>query len=188
MDIQKIAKVAHEINKAYCESIGDLSQAMWEDAPQWQRDSAINAVKFRIENIEATPEDQHKSWLKEKEADGWKYGKVKDADKKEHPCFAPYGDLPIEQRVKDFLFSQVVRSLKEPEKVFLVCEWVYSEEMKDRPNPHIEMIGIFSTKEKAIAECRTEQYFYGEFELNTAKHESTPWMTENCFPMRKDGS
>lgn len=50
--------------------------------------------------------------MKEKEADGWKYGKVKDAEKKEHPCCVPYYDLPVKQRVKDSLFTGVVRAMK----------------------------------------------------------------------------
>lgn len=35
----KIAQVAHEINKAYCEAIGDNSQVSWENAPERQKDS-----------------------------------------------------------------------------------------------------------------------------------------------------
>ena len=40
--------------------------------------------------------------------EGWKYGPVKDADKKEHPCFLPYHNLPLEQRMKDYLFGAIV--------------------------------------------------------------------------------
>ena len=45
MTKQDIAKVAHEINLAYCESIGDNSQPTWELAPDWQKSSAINGVQ-----------------------------------------------------------------------------------------------------------------------------------------------
>lgn len=108
----EIARVAHEINRAYCQGIGDDSQPSWEDAPQWQKDSAIAGVKFHFENA-ATPEESHASWMAQKAADGWKYGDVKDADKKEHPCFVPYGELPQEQRVKDYLFRAVIHSLND---------------------------------------------------------------------------
>lgn len=110
MDIEQIAKTAHEVNRAYCVSIGDKSQPSWEDAPDWQKKSAVNGVKFHIENPDAKPEDSHNSWLKEKETDGWKYGEVKDPEKKEHPCFVPYDKLPQEQKTKDYLFIGVVRS------------------------------------------------------------------------------
>ena len=113
MTNENIAQVAHEINKAYCESIGDDSQPSWQEAPEWQQNSAINGVKFHLDNPDAPPSASHDSWLKQKEEEGWKYGIVKDADKKEHPCFIPYEELSTEQKSKDFLFKQVVHSLKQ---------------------------------------------------------------------------
>lgn len=112
MNARSIAKVAHEINKAYCDSIGDHSQPSWEDAPEWQRSSAINGVEFHLGDPNASPSASHESWLKQKTEEGWKYGAVKDPAKKEHPCFVPYDELPVEQRSKDYLFKQVVHSLK----------------------------------------------------------------------------
>lgn len=112
MTIEQIAKVAHELNKAYCESIGDTSQPTWEDASDWQKSSAVNGVKFHLENPTAGPSASHDSWLKQKEEEGWKYGEVKDPEKKEHPCFVPYEKLPTEQKAKDHIFRQVIHSLK----------------------------------------------------------------------------
>lgn len=112
MNIEKIAGVAHETNRAYCESIGDNSQASWSLAPEWQRTSAIDGVEFHLNNPESQPQDSHENWLKLKESEGWKYGEVKSEGKKEHPCFVPYDQLPLEQRVKDSLFLGVVRSLE----------------------------------------------------------------------------
>jgi hypothetical protein len=106
-----IAKVAHEINRAYCEALGDTSQPAWEQAPNWQRDSAINGVRFHLDNPNASPSHSHESWLAEKAATGWKYGPVKDPEAKEHPCFVPYDELPVEQRAKDYLFRAVVHVL-----------------------------------------------------------------------------
>ena len=111
MKPEDVAQVAHEINKSFCSSIGDNSQPSWETAPEWQKASAINGVKFHLENPKASPSASHESWLKQKEQEGWKYGEVKDADKKEHPCFVPYDQLPTEQKSKDYLFKQVVHSL-----------------------------------------------------------------------------
>jgi hypothetical protein len=112
MKTEQIAQVAHEINKAFCESINDMTQPSWENAPNWQKDSAINGVKFHIENPQASPSASHENWLKEKIADGWKHGETKNPETKEHPCCVPYDQLPIEQRSKDYLFKQVVHSLK----------------------------------------------------------------------------
>lgn len=106
-----IAKIAHNVNRAYCLAIGDDSQPKWEDAPDWQKDSAINGVNFHMAN-EVNAEASHESWLKQKETEGWTYGPVKDVEKKEHPCFLPYAELPKEQQVKDYLFKAVVDSFK----------------------------------------------------------------------------
>jgi hypothetical protein len=108
----KTAKVCHEVNRAYCQSIGDNSQPHWDDAPEWQKVSAINGVKAHIESgLTLTPEQSHESWMKEKELDGWIFGEVKDPEHKTHPCMVPYNQLPIQQRTKDFLFRAVVHSI-----------------------------------------------------------------------------
>ena len=44
MKAEDIAKVAHEVNRAYCEALGDTSQLSWEDAPEWQKASARAGV------------------------------------------------------------------------------------------------------------------------------------------------
>lgn len=110
--IEQIAKVCHEVNRAYCQSIGDNSQTTWEKAPKWQKESAKNGVLFHITNPRSKPCDSHNNWLKEKKTAGWVYGKIKDAEKKTHPCMVTYSKLPKNQRVKDSLFIAVVRSFE----------------------------------------------------------------------------
>lgn len=112
MTPEQIAKVCHEANRAYCTSLGDNTQLSWEEAPQWQKDSALKGVVFHLKNYGASPSASHDEWLKEKEATGWKYGPVKDPEKKEHPCFVPYNQLPKEQQAKDSLFIHVVNALR----------------------------------------------------------------------------
>lgn len=107
-----IAAVCHDVIRAYCASQGDHSQPTWEDAPQWQRDSAIKGVLFALTHPDAKPSDSHESWLAEKRDAGWKYGPVKDPEKREHPCFVAYDELPPAQKAKDYLFLGVVRSLQ----------------------------------------------------------------------------
>ena len=58
-----------------------------------------------------TPEESHNGWLAHKEKEGWVYGTIKDAVAKTHPCMVPYSQLPPEQRIKDHLFSTVVREM-----------------------------------------------------------------------------
>lgn len=113
MKIIDVAKICHESNRAYCQTLGDNSQPSWEDAPEWQRTSAINGVTFHLQNPNASASHSHEEWLKEKKDTGWKYGSVKDPVKKEHPCFVPYDELPIEQKLKDSLFLQIVDTFRD---------------------------------------------------------------------------
>jgi hypothetical protein len=105
--IEACARAAHEANRAYCIALGDNSLTPWEDAPEWQKTSVRNGVRGALNGN--TPEQSHESWLAEKAATGWKYGPVKDPEKKEHPCFVPYSELPPAQRAKDEIYTTVVR-------------------------------------------------------------------------------
>lgn len=108
--VELCAQVAHEANRAYCQMLGDASQPHWPEAPEWQQESARVGVRLALEG-ESNPEKTHQAWLEHKLACGWKYGPVKDPEKKEHPCMVPYADLPKEQRKKDALFLEVVRAV-----------------------------------------------------------------------------
>ena len=111
MDIVSIAIICHNVNRAYCQALGDASQPTWADAPQWQRESAILGVELHMTHPEDGPEASHVSWLAAKVADGWKYGPVKNAEKKEHPCCVTYNQLPVAQQAKDFIFCEIVHQL-----------------------------------------------------------------------------
>ena len=116
MTIEMIAEVCHNVNKAYCESIGDFSQVKWDEAEEWQRDSAFEGVKAHLANPNLTPKDSHDSWLTHKLVNGWKYGAKKDPVSKEHPCMLPYDLLPQYQRSKDYIFKAVMDSLRKYNK------------------------------------------------------------------------
>ena len=107
----QIARVCHEVNRAYCESLGDYSQPAWEAAPQWQKDSAMLGVKLHTENPGASAAASHESWMAQKLAEGWKWGAVKDPEAKTHPCLVPFDALPEPQQAKDYIFRGVVHAL-----------------------------------------------------------------------------
>ncbi len=113
MSIQNLARICHNINKAYCEALGDASQPCWDDAPEWQKQSAVTGVRLHIDNPNAGPEESHESWLAEKMRDGWTYGEVKNPETKEHPCMVRFDDLPPAQQAKDYIFRAVVHELKD---------------------------------------------------------------------------
>lgn len=109
--LEDVARIAHEINRAYCAALGDSSQLPWAEAPQWQKDSAMAGVMLHFE-ADVAPEASHTSWFAHKVADGWTYGPVKDPVAKTHPCMVPFEQLPREQQAKDFIFREVVRQLR----------------------------------------------------------------------------
>ena len=103
--------MCHMANKAWCETNGDTSQKSWDEAEQWQRDSAIAGVEFRIANPRAREDAQHNAWMADKIKDGWVYGETKDAVAKTHPCIVPFDKLPEFQQKKDRIFCAIVDAL-----------------------------------------------------------------------------
>lgn len=110
--IEQAAKVCHESTRALCQTLGDDSLVAWEDAPEWQRQSSVSAVRFCLENPGATAQQIHDAWVEEKKADGWAYGPAKDAHKKTHPCLVAFDRLPVEQQAKDELIGSVVAAVR----------------------------------------------------------------------------
>lgn len=70
-----------------------------EQINEGQSESLLDGVKFMLANPDITPEENHANWMLMKVQQGWKYGEVKDFEKKTHPDLIPYCDLPdVEQR------------------------------------------------------------------------------------------
>lgn len=110
--VVNIAVMCHEANRVWCVLNGDFSQKEWHQAEQWQRDSALKGVQFKLDNPDAPASAQHDAWSADKVADGWIYGEVKDAEKKTHPCLVAFEELPEFQQKKDKLFQTIVEALK----------------------------------------------------------------------------
>ena len=109
---EQIAQVAHEVNRAYCQALGDNTQPSWVDAPEWQRSSARMGVDLHTTG-EFGPEASHDSWMRQKLEEGWKYGPIKNPELKEHPCIVPFDQLAVEQQAKDHIFRGVVHAVSD---------------------------------------------------------------------------
>jgi len=90
LTVEAVAGMCHNLNKDYCEYMGDWSQVGWCYAPQWLKDSVITGVRFHLDNPDAGPEASHENWLAEKAASGWHWGEIKDESLKLHPCCIPF--------------------------------------------------------------------------------------------------
>jgi hypothetical protein len=106
-----IARVCHEANRALCIEQEDYSQKDWDNSSNELKISAINGVKYHIDNPEASPAASHENWMRLKVVNGWVWGKTKSEVLKTHPCLVPFEKLPVEQQAKDHLFSSIVRAL-----------------------------------------------------------------------------
>ena len=111
-EINEIAKACHEVNRTYCQQLGDFSQPPWELADDWQKASSREGVRNILSGNVTAPAQSHASWMAQKLREGWKYGPVKDAERKEHPCMVIYSELPPDQRAKDSIFFAVVNGMK----------------------------------------------------------------------------
>jgi hypothetical protein len=116
--IEAAAKAAHEANRHYCDNIGDSSQVPWDQAPEWQKASAIQGVIYAIDHHFPNGKAMHENWMEGKLAQGWVYGEKKNGDLAvgplTHPCLVPYEQLPLDQQVKDDLFRETIINVLMP--------------------------------------------------------------------------
>ena len=109
--IEVIATLCHNVNKAYCEALGDKSQVSWYKLPEEIKQSVMLGVKRIMVNPYMESDEIHEEWVKNKKKNGWKLGEVKDIDKKTHPDLVPFDKLPKEEQAKDYIFISIVRQL-----------------------------------------------------------------------------
>lgn len=114
IDERDIARICHEANRALQIALADPAVPVsppWDDAPADQHLSALMGVCAHRDNPDLTPRQSHELWMEHKLAEGWVHGPVKDPEAKTHPCLVPYEELSEGDRVKDELFSAIVRAL-----------------------------------------------------------------------------
>lgn len=110
--IQRIAQVTHEAMRAWQKANGQAPAPPWSRAPKWMKESSVASVSWRLDNPNAPTSAQHDQWIAQKKTDGWRFGKMKDANKKTHPMMIPYRSLPLFERRKDALVNAVVDALR----------------------------------------------------------------------------
>ena len=110
--IQRIAQVTHEVMRAWQKANGQAPAPPWSRAPKWMKESSVASVSWRLDNPNAPTSAQHDQWIAQKKTDGWRFGKMKDANKKTHPMMIPYRSLPLFERRKDALVNAVVDALR----------------------------------------------------------------------------
>lgn len=63
--------------------------------------STINLPTDLLELTEKIAENVHEVWSQNRIKDGWKYGEVRNDERKETPCLIPYNELPESEKEYD---------------------------------------------------------------------------------------
>jgi hypothetical protein len=111
MTITQIAETVHEIQRVFCASIGETLPT-WENAIDMQATTINGVLDLIYEGPKAGAGFSHEKWMEKKIAEGWVYGEVRDWENKTHPSLIPFEELPLNEKTKDHLFVQTVRSLE----------------------------------------------------------------------------
>ncbi|WP_414639273.1 RyR domain-containing protein [Archangium sp.] len=112
--IEVIAAACHSAWYAYTVlALGEKGEE-WLHAPEWQKESIRDAVRFWLRMGPAAVDIErksHENWMRQRLDSGWRFGPSKDAEAKTHPCLVDYAELPESQRKKDTVVVQAFRAV-----------------------------------------------------------------------------
>lgn len=111
MNVNDIARIAHEVDRSHCESLGDFSNKSWHKSTPERRAVVIAGVRRYMADHKDGPQIVHNAWVATMIAQGWVYGEDEDPQKKTHPCLVPFHSLTPIDKSKDFIFHAIVVAL-----------------------------------------------------------------------------
>ena len=79
-------------------------------APSPVDTSGVRLSPDLLELTEQIAANVHEVWAAGRMAEGWKYGKERNDERKEHPCLAPYNELS--ENEKEYDRNTVMETLK----------------------------------------------------------------------------
>lgn len=106
--VTSIAKMCHEVNRAYCAALREDTKS-WDELSEKEQEVILGRVAFHILYPESKPSASHDNWMIKMLSDGWKYGKSHNIAEKTHPSLKPFHHLPTEQQAKDHIFQKIVQ-------------------------------------------------------------------------------
>lgn len=108
MTDEQIAQHIYQVIRALNLECG-VPYPRWESAPEENKTTFINGVRYHLDNPEITPAETHDWWMQDKAEKGWTYGEVKNEDLKQHPSMVPFSLLSDLERGKDVIFIELCR-------------------------------------------------------------------------------
>jgi hypothetical protein len=133
--VEKIAQAIHShyLEQAACEGNQARESRDWRDLPERLQNSNRDAAKdifrklrqcdlrvqfadphdevdmsFDEETIEALAAEEHARWTMELLRKGWRYGRTKSDETRQHPCLVPYAELPDADRQYDMMMARTI--------------------------------------------------------------------------------
>lgn len=107
---KQIAKTCHAIHRAYCIENNIKTQPEWNDLDEKHIEVIIDSVRKILSGEIKTKEESHLNFVKYKISQGWKYSKIYSVENKTNPRLTEFNNLTIEQRTKEALFIECVKS------------------------------------------------------------------------------
>lgn len=112
--VEHVSRACHQAIKSYCEeALNDSSQPDWEYTAKEVREATYSGVIFCLEHPEATQEQLHMNWKRDKIKAGWIYGPTKNETARMHPFITSYDQLPDGEKVKAEISLAVVDAFRE---------------------------------------------------------------------------
>ena len=71
VDVEAIAKVAHEVVRTYGSFFDEIPGRPWAKTPEALKESVREAVRFAIDYPRCTASQLHKAWMRRIKAAGW---------------------------------------------------------------------------------------------------------------------
>lgn len=109
----EIAQAVHEAVRVIQKAVGEEVAPHWEDAPEWMRVSTTLGVIAAARGT--TPEASHEAWMRQRLAEGWVLGYVKNIEAKISPNLVPYAELDDAQKAKDHVLIAIVEAMTREE-------------------------------------------------------------------------
>lgn len=112
--IEKIAAVCYAAIREWCIQTKQPIDYPWENlSPAYRTHVKIVVARCFADMTVPSGKVLHQRCMKEGMDGGWTYGEVVDKAKKRHPDILPWEKLSMEQRIKEHIFSAVIKSFFE---------------------------------------------------------------------------
>lgn len=108
--IIQIAKAAHAAHRTYCSSVGHKTQPIWDNLTTTHKATILNSVCSILSGKVRTVEQSHNMFVQAKLTAGWTYGTEYSTEAKTNPRLQPLYACTIEDRTKENLFFNIVKS------------------------------------------------------------------------------